>query len=110
MVQVRLGGVHWYCENGALAVRATLGGHAVEHAIYKDHIINWLSALMVRAAEAVEAGVAGPVSVNHEYIARAIFTPIGSSSVKLGAIQEQRAVRIFTVMTGRSESVEQLEI
>src|SRR6478752_4995327 len=65
---------------------------------------------MVRATEAVESAIVGPVNVNHEYSARAMLTPIGSGPVKPGAIQEQRAVRIFTVIAGRPESMEQLEI
>ena len=34
IVWVRLDGVRWHGENGALTERATLGRHAVEHAIY----------------------------------------------------------------------------
>lgn len=84
IVYISPDGVRGHRENRTLAVRATLGCHAVKRAVYKDHIINRLSTLMFRAAKAVESRIARSVGVNHEYSARAIVTPIGGSSVKLG--------------------------
>ena len=98
-------------ENGSLAVSAAFGSHAIEPSVNKNHVVDWLRAIVIirLPTKTVKALVIVAIGIDHEDRAQVIVAAVGGRAVKFVADQEKRSIGILAIVMSLTKLMKQVE-